>query len=441
MTAKPIKLRAQRTPLIENGRPQCARHYAEGSSRLIPFQRSIPGWILVVAIGLLWTAIDLPREVAVGQLVPRSTHTYLLLRNGSLMKGRIYVVAQGFDVESPSGSRTRISRAQVVAHYNSIQQVFGHKFLQAKKKNRVEKYSQLVFWCVDKKLFAEAEQVVGHFAPTFQSRQSTIGNRRDPNSAAATRLTRYIAAARERLARPRSSSTANTGSAGDSNIRQVAWNSTTDDNANQMLQPRRAKKYLPSIAQMEAATDKMPKNANAVFRKLQVRMTTGCNAAKCHAQPTNSFQIIPFRRGQTAGWRDTQKNIYFALQFSDKTDPAKSKLLQMMRTQHGGQTQAAFPKDSEAYIMARNWLYVVTGNAELLLRRLHGQAQAIQRGTPPKVQGTPPPSNGPMKTDDPTPVTPPDPAKLERQPEQLAKDPFDPDLFNRKHHPQRKPRH
>ena len=404
----------------------------------------------------------LPTNQLAGQLAPQKT-SFLLLKNGGLFRGFISRVENGFEITSTSGSRFRMAEDQVAGQYDTIQQVFGHKFLLAKKKNSFAGYSELVYWCVGEDLFDESRQVITFYSQNgFSSKQygrQPTKRELDQNQKLCERLRGYVRTAETRkLARIQKAKNvvSNTGylqpSDGEKqNIRSVAWNSQSGSNP---LQPMKPKEFRPTVAEMDLATKDLPRNATRVFRQLQIKLSRNC--ASCHEKPTDKFQLISVRRGQKADWRTTQKNMYFVFQHMDRKDPDRSQLLKMMKTQHGGQNLPAYPQDSTTFVMMRNWMFYVTGNERLYQQKLLQQKMGITApnspNPPEKSEDVPrqkssaPNIPDPLATKNkgqgssvmsPQKLTPPSPAQLINSKKPLAKDPFDPAIFNQKHHPNR----
>ncbi len=345
----------------------------------------------------------------------KPSEKFLLLTNGSVVRGQIEKTTTGFQVKTIRGSVFLVPPNQAAHLLNSIEQVFAVKFSNAKRRNRIEPLRQLVYWAVNEKLFESAQKVVALMAA-------------DPaKKRIAAQLESYIASSRQRKLR--------SGTSG-----AIAWQSKPVNQKPVVHVPKTIRSAQnatgqnkkPTIKELDKLTKSLPPGSLKVFRQLQVKVAKNCYTAGCHSSSTDSFQVLRMPPGERIPWRLTQQNVYQVFKFTDKSDPDRSKILHYMATPHGKQAAAGFPKDSPHYKLMRNWLFHVTENGNLWRQK------EIKRITEAANKQKKQNNQDNAKVDPnvvPASFTPPSPEELIRgEKKQITSDPFDPDIFNQKYH-------
>ena len=335
---------------------------------------------------------------------------FLLLKNGSVVRGTIKTTSAGYEVKSARGSVFKIPANQAAHLLDSMNQVFSIKFDIARKRNRIEPLRQLVYWAVNEKLYASAQQVVNHMKNDPAKKQI------------AQQLGAYIAESQTQHQKRKQ--------AGNS----IRWESkpAVPAGKNQQAQKKTdpsENDSWPSIRELDRLTKGLPEGSMKVFRRLQVRIAKNCYTAGCHSDSNHKFRISRSPPGERIPWRLTQRNIYQVFQFTDKKDPDLSKILHYMSTPHGKQAAAGFPKDSPYYDLMRRWLFHVTDNGQLWRQKEYQRIVNAARNKSKQTQTKVDPNVVPAS------FTPPTPEALIRgEKKKITSDPFDPDVFNQKYH-------
>ena len=202
-------------------------------------------YVAAFSVGLL---IALSCTILGAQAPPEK---FLLLKNGSLVRGQIEKDDAGFLVRSARGSTYRIPAQQASQLLNSMEQVFDVKFSKAKRRNRTESYRQLVYWAVNEQLYDSAKQVVAIMAAD-RSKKSI-----------AEQLNRYIV---DTMNRKRSKPATNS----------VSWKSEpVNQPARKVISAKpisnRTNDNRPSIKELDKLTKSLPPGSMKVFRRLQVK--------------------------------------------------------------------------------------------------------------------------------------------------------------------------
>ena len=144
-----------------------------------------------------------------------------------------------------------------------------------------------------------------------------------------------------------------------------------------------------------------------------------CATNACHGSGGKSeFRLVRPRLGRILTHRMTQRNLLTTLKFVDRQSPLNSPLLTAPAAPHGGLPGPAFGANASAPMRSLGaWVIRVAGDA----------AQAQPPGSHDANEGASAGSQpDPSKSDSPLPV---------RSASLPSRDPFDPDIFNRRHSP------
>lgn len=157
-----------------------------------------------------------------------------------------------------------------------------------------------------------------------------------------------------------------------------------------------------------------------------------CGNAKCHgAGATASFQLLQPVAGRVPSRRFTQRNLFATLAIVNKESAEESQLLTMARKPHGHIEKAAFKsEDDRQYREILEWIASLRPVPKQLPP---ATVSTVQSGNSQRQVGpaemTPETAEVPRGPANQSPLEPISPA--------AARDPFDPEIFNRRFHPQR----
>ncbi len=205
--------------------------------------------------------------------------------------------------------------------------------------------------------------------------------------------------------------------------------------------------------QLEETLAELPKGSMERFSvTIQPMLINRCGANGCHGPSAKSnFHLLRPTAGQMMSKRFTQRNLFTVLQYMDKDHPDESRLVTMPQERHGNTLAPVFDKRSQhqlddliawGKLLAPKPQAVVLpatiGPAETLLTQSGASAEKNGGKVPPNIA----PMNGGGKTDSDKPNAPRAPSVKDIQsegdgPHAAPRDPFDPEIFNRKYLPSR----
>ena len=208
------------------------------------------------------------------------------------------------------------------------------------------------------------------------------------------------------------------------------------------------------VKQLEERLAELPKGSMERFSvTVQPMLINRCGANGCHGPAAKSnFHLLRPAAGQMMSKRFTQRNLFTVLQYMDKDKPEESRLVTMPQERHGSALTPVFDKRSQhqlddliawGKLLAPKPPQVVLpatiGPAQTLLTQ---QSTAGEKTTADLAGGKVPPNIAPMnggvgvKAKSPRAPSVKD-LRNESSPRDNAapRDPFDPDVFNRKYLP------
>lgn len=191
---------------------------------------------------------------------------------------------------------------------------------------------------------------------------------------------------------------------------------------------------------------------------VQPLLLNRCSTATCHgAQSKSSFKLIKPSRGRAIPTRYTQRNLYNTWQTLNLQKPDQSSLINITTAPHGGTVALFTQREWDQYQRLVTWVRRATRKNPPPMPPDFEQPATVLAQPVPAAQGTA--EDGTSGTEDAsllkaasveavlkTPLLPAEPKKslpASEAPKRLpaARDPFDPDQFNRKFHATRfKPR-
>lgn len=205
------------------------------------------------------------------------------------------------------------------------------------------------------------------------------------------------------------------------------------------------------VKQLDETLAELPKGSMERFSVvIQPMLINRCGANGCHGPAAKSnFHLLRPSAGQMMSKRFSQRNLFTVLQYIDKDNPGESRLVTMPQEKHGSTLAPVFDKRSQHQLDDLiAWTKLLTRKpAQVALPTSIGPAQTLltQAGAAAKTGGKIPPNIAPMNAgknpDSGQPRAPRAPSvndlKSEEKGREAAapRDPFDPEIFNRKHLP------
>ncbi|WP_254508067.1 hypothetical protein [Anatilimnocola floriformis] len=232
------------------------------------------------------------------------------------------------------------------------------------------------------------------------------------------------------------------------------------------IKAKSANSTIVSGEQLEKTLRELPKGALERFSTIvQPILNNRCATSHCHgANSTSELVLLRPPAGIGSAQKFTQRNLYAVLQFVDRDEPANSALLNKPQAPHGGGTAAALDVRSRSQLQElQTWVeqlaYRKDAPTPATIDPQAAQLTTPLRATPgenmqqrttetkhvaevpaPWDATTPPKLGEPPKTPAPhghhSPPQTPAPTAVHKpwQP----RDPFDPEIFNRRYSPAKK---
>ncbi|MBW3595961.1 MAG: hypothetical protein KY475_01650 [Planctomycetes bacterium] len=322
---------------------------------------------------------------------PASPDGVLVLRNGHVIRGQITRLGDRYLVAFGESGEVRLPADEVEFQCRDLEEAYARKQALLDPRNLRQRL-ELGEWCLRHEL---------HHRAADQLLAALSINPFDPRALALRRRLLHAAEA-DRIA---AESPAEAGSG-------VDW------------------------SKVEQALEDMPAPAVEMFASVvQPLLLNRCGTNACHGSQANrEFRLLrPLTDGQTLPRRLTQRNLYAALQMLNSAEPDRSPLLTVPRGPHGGEPAGLFDGRRERqWEQLREWARLAASRGEpgrqqigslpderpaaatapLSVVRQHEIHRSVFTGHPESRE---PGAIGP------------------------ARDPFDPDIFNRRYFPDNKP--
>ncbi|PQO42248.1 hypothetical protein [Blastopirellula marina] len=343
-----------------------------------------------------------------------------MLTNGNAMQGRITHEGEYYVLAINDNSVIRMPAARVAFACKSMEEAYLRQRARVGTAT-LRDHIELANWCLGLDLWEEA---------TYHH---TIAMRSGPNDPAVIRLDRRYQVKQEERSTP-------------PELRRVEFTQPVPPSVPELVEDPVAPEasVSPQLMQYYAST-------------IQPIMLNGCSVSACHSQTAeNGFHLVQFENIRSIPRRLTIKNMNSALPFIDFADPGHSKLLIKSATPHG---EGAGPSLSREQISAiQAWVYGVSREQDPVGRKQVANVMPVSFDAPATSQAeelpvafkglTPPakPATNPFFSDGganvgasgiarPIRSMPQKGAPIPEPPK--VRDEFDPELFNRQHHPNR----
>ncbi len=329
---------------------------------------------------------ELPQEPSGKPHTPRN---YVVLKSGSVWRGNAETEGNQVVVRLDSGAVVRLNLREVDFVSESIDDAARRVASRIPEDNLAARI-KLADWCLGNGAFADAEREF--------IRLSRIGQ-----------LEAEVRALGQRLERARAEEASHDAAPGERPATPTPPNSTDAGLVREMPDTRLR---LATHGELRAAVESLRPESRRVFSSsVHNRILAGCAAARCHSGPNDSFRLWKYTHGGGIDSTATQRNLHAILEWVDRDEPSRSRLLEYMSRAHGGQESAAFEIDSPEWSKIRAWIIATAPPAVAE----QGKVAPASRNSPGS--------------------SPPVPANLHDQQLHAAKnvtpDPFDPGEFNR----------
>ncbi|HVX63693.1 MAG TPA: hypothetical protein VHC19_23930 [Pirellulales bacterium] len=376
--------------------------------------------IVIVALGGAWAAASAEPPL---QLAPREG--VLLLRSGQVIPGRIIPAGDHYLVSRPHGEyRFRSSDVEMLC--KDLDEVYQRKRAQIKL-GKVAEHVDLADWCLKNDLIDHAET------------QLTYALAADATYPRIRLLERRLELARR------------------------------DDEDARPAPQHAAQRRGPTNDELDRFIRGMPGNAVETFTStIQPLLVNNCTTSGCHGPQSDArLQLLRIPLGSPPTRRTTQRNLYAVWQHVNPNHPEQSPLL-VEATQRHGDSKAAIFNDHDAaqYLQLAAWVSqfgrggqkptqpaTVKAPAAPLLQSMPPATparQVLEASGNPQTKLSQPAAESPLESSEEPPsaesgASGPAAAnadgnrgKAERKPrpaDYTPVDPFDPEIFNRKYHP------
>lgn len=341
----------------------------------------------------------------------------LLLKSGQLMRGEITRAGDQYVVAIGVGTEVRIPADKVDAQCADLEGAYDWK-LRRLSGEGAGPHLDLAEWCLRHNLHRQCAQ------------QLSLALASEPNHPRFAPIDRRLQLA---MAAP-----------------EPAVKSTTPVSS------------IVSNEELDKMLRELPKGSLERFSTIvQPMLNNRCGAAHCHgATSISEFHLLRPPTGVGASQRFTHRNLYAALQFVDREEPAESELLTFPQQPHGGAKEAPLDVKGKSQLAElQRWVEmfgpakepapapptIANQPTSLTTPLRSGQSaesktnsastQASAEGETSSVPSLPaqPPSELLPKTSQRTPShTEPASTKPKAPPPWKPRDPFDPEIFNRR---------
>lgn len=343
-----------------------------------------------------------------GSIVAEPPTTVLLLRNGHVLQGVVRDEGQTYHVTLPHG-QIRVKAPEVEHWCRDLQDGYRRK-RAAIRQGDVSDHLRLASWCLDR-------DMLGHAG--FELDAAALAEPGHP----------MIAMLRRRLA-------------------------TASQSEPTSQRPSAAPAATgPSFEELDRLVEAIPSGTVEAFTTtVQPLLANNCTTSGCHLSNSESdFRLMRLPKGRIPSRRLTQRNLYTALRFINPDAPGESPLLKLALQPHGtAKTAAIKNRHSDAYRQLADWVDRAAGNRspaptappESIPRSLVPEVATVEPFAPAETPSTlqfgqseslvekavyERPELAPLVK----PLGPQRGAKIETF---TPADPFDPEIFNRRHH-------
>ncbi|QGJ69879.1 Hypothetical protein PBC10988_15660 [Planctomycetales bacterium 10988] len=366
----------------------------------------------------------------------------VFLKNGQVLSGRISRSGDRYFVVLPQGE-IQLTSQQVEFVCQSLEEGYWRK-RETMDQTRVEDHLELTQWCLTHRLLRQA---------ATELRISLELDAHHPKIPILERQLRWAFENQRKPATPTESA------------KPTSTKVTTTEmpvESPTMLQPQRTPQQNEGEL-LDALVKQLPEGAMAYYtQRVQPLLLNHCSTAQCHGSFSEAkWQLWRMPPDQPPQLRLSQRNLQETLNWIDSSDYTSSPLLTKAIEAHGGSEKAPMEiKDREGYRALAYWVqYVANSKAVATVQQINEQGEATSPTNTASTSSLPATqqtsaveenSTPPIPRTDSIPINVEAPEREQRGltiEEQLAqphtpkapasftpKDPFDPEVFNRRYH-------
>ena len=401
--------------------------------------------------------------------VSQAQEHVLVLRNGNTLSGQVTKNGQQFELRTQS-SRLVIEQAQVDFVCNSLADAYDLKYADTPP-NDVEGQQRLFRWCMRNQLWPQAKNQI-QTIKLSNVKPATLSHLQRQLDVQLEQVRLRSEQRRQQRSQQRIA-VANGGSTGfeplagqadinASSIKQVGYEEeaeiaplpgASDVGTNPFDEETpvetELQRRMALQREMEELADSLPEGAVSKYkRQIESNLIVGCYAASCHNTEQPDLPLMVIGRYKSVPKRMSQRNLHSVLKFVDFESPLDSQLLRSATEPHGGVAKPAFTEEMVEYENLKRWLLMFATPAAIakyqameLEKQQQHELQALEQSqTESKASEFDTSLPGEIRQvsamipDDPNLPSIPDinPARIF-----VPRDPFDPEIFNRKYRNQK----
>jgi len=312
----------------------------------------------------------------------------LLLRNGQTLEGNVTRTGDDYLVTRGVTSELRLPAASVEFVCDSLETLYQRKLALLGRATSRTDHIELARWCLQHELTARAAD------------QTLMAFALEPNGVGLDVIERQL----------------------------LTFEPTHDDTAQVAAKVH----SVPTTQEIEATIDALPAGSVQQFvTSVQPLLMNRCATNGCHGHTGESeFQLLRPNSRQSLSRRMTQRNLVSALDFVNRDDPRQSQLLTMMRSPHGGRGAIFSEAETHQMQLLTKWVTGLFGQSVAALPASVAKPPAFLLQTRPEAMAelmNAIPQDAPPAEVSSNPATRTPPVD-DYQP----RDPFDPEIFNRR---------
>ena len=202
--------------------------------------------------------------------------------------------------------------------------------------------------------------------------------------------------------------------------------------------------------EMEELADSLPNGVVSKYkRQIESNLIVGCYAAACHTTEQPEMPLMVIGRYKGVPKRMSQRNLHSVLQYVDFENPLESQLLLSATKPHGGVSKPAFTEGMVEHENLKRWLLMFATPSAIakyqaieLEKQQQLESLALEQQSQTELKAGEPDTSLPGEIRQVSATIPHDP-DLPSIPDInpasvfVPRDPFDPEIFNRKYRNQK----
>lgn len=326
----------------------------------------------------------------------------LVLKNGNVVFGDIEETGDFYEVTSgKAGKRVemRFHRNQVEMLCETLAEAFQRKQPNARK-NGAENWLKFIAWCIRYRMFEEAKEELDAFSEIH------------PRSKRVAEMRKQI------------------------EFQESEPESTGPTSPSPLLPVEKALPEEFSGQRLRELPDETMETFNKTIQPLLVR---SCASVRCHGGESKNYLLTYSTMVKGFSSQATHRNLRATLAHIDFRDPEASPLLTMAIEAHGGSTKAPIvdARDKQFHVLAAWIEKLAASHAAQRPATIRPQDSTLRqvRTAPDESDKAGPPDDEEIDISDaPTLESIRGAKKKTSNKPFVPKDPFDPEIFNRKHH-------